>query len=82
MGMALGVLSLSNMGETYPNNQAVPGQISSSSKSLEYLANDLPSFLTTWNTYGGSNYTQDWGYLPDVHARPALRGFPDERQWL
>lgn len=64
MGMALGVLSLSScIEETYPNNQAVPGQISSSSKSLEYLANSLPSFLTTWNTYGGSDYTQDWVIL-------------------
>lgn len=64
MGMALGVLSLSScIEETYPKNLAVPGQISSSSKSLEYLANSLPSFLTTWNTYGGSDYTQDWVIL-------------------
>ena len=34
MGMALGVLSLSScIEETYPKNEAVPGQISSSSKS-------------------------------------------------
>ena len=73
MGMALGVLSLSScIEETYPNNQAVPGQISSSSKSLEYLANSLPSFLTTWNTYGGSNYTQDWGYPCQMYMRDLL----------
>ena len=34
MGMALSVLSLSScIEETYPNDKAVPGQISSSSKS-------------------------------------------------
>lgn len=38
MGMALGVLSLSScIEETYPNNQAVPGQISSSSKRWNIL---------------------------------------------
>ena len=73
MGMALGVLSLSScIEETYPNDKAVPGQISSSSKSLEYLANSLPSFLTTWNTYGGSTYTQDWGYPCQMYMRDLL----------
>ena len=73
MGMALGVLSLSScIEETYPKNEAVPGQISSSSKSLEYLANSLPSFLTTWNTYGGSYYTQDWGYPCQMYMRDLL----------
>ena len=73
MGMALGVLSLSScIEETYPNDKAVPGQISSSSKSLEYLANSLPSFLTTWNTYGGGTYTQDWGYPCQMYMRDLL----------
>lgn len=33
--------------ETMPKDQAVPSQIASDSKSLEYLANSLPSFLVT-----------------------------------
>lgn len=58
--------------ETTPKNEATPSQISSSSKSLEYLANSLPEFLTTWNTYGADYYTQDWGYPCQMYMRDLL----------
>lgn len=58
--------------ETTPKNLAVPSQISSSSKSLEYLANSLPEFLTTWDTYGADTYTQDWGYPCQMYMRDLL----------
>lgn len=38
--------------ETTPNDEATNESISTSSESLEYLTNALPSFLTTWCTYG------------------------------
>lgn len=63
VGMSLSLCAVTScIEETTPKNLATPGQISSSSKSLEYLANSLPSFLVTWDTYGGDTYTQDWGY--------------------
>ncbi len=58
--------------ETTPKDMAVPGQIASESKSLEYLANSLPSFLTTWDTYGETYYTQDWGYPCQMYMRDLL----------
>lgn len=48
IGVAFGVLNLSScIEETFPKNMAVPDNISSSSKSLDYLLNSLPAFLTT-----------------------------------
>lgn len=58
--------------ETTPKDQATPSQIASSSKSLEYLANSLPAFLTTWDTYGSTYYTQDWGYPCQMYMRDVL----------
>lgn len=58
--------------ETTPKNEAVPSQIASSSKSLQYLANSLPEFLTTWDTYGSTYYTQDWGYPCQMYMRDVL----------
>lgn len=58
--------------ETTPKDMAVPGQIASNSKSLQYLANSLPSFLVTWNTYGSTYYTQDWGYPCQMYMRDLL----------
>lgn len=58
--------------ETTPKDEAVPGQISSDSKSLQYLANSLPSFLVTWDTYGSTYYTQDWGYPCQMYMRDVL----------
>ncbi len=58
--------------ETTPKDEAVPSQISSDSKSLQYLANSLPSFLVTWNTYGSTYYTQDWGYPCQMYMRDLL----------
>ncbi len=59
--------------ETTPKDEAVPSQISSDSKSLAYLANSLPSFLVTWNTWGSSDYyTQDWGYPCQMFMRDLL----------
>lgn len=73
MGISLTLCSMTScIEETFPKDQATPGQISSSSKSLEYLANSLPSFLTTWDTYGGDTYTQDWGYPCQMYMRDLL----------
>lgn len=73
VGVSLALTSLTScIEETFPKDQATPGQISSSSKSLEYLANSLPSFLTTWDTYGGDTYTQDWGYPCQMYMRDLL----------
>lgn len=73
VGVSLALTSLTScIEETFPKDEATPGQISSSSKSLEYLANSLPSFLTTWNTYGGDTYTQDWGYPCQMYMRDLL----------
>ena len=58
--------------ETTPKDEAVPSQISSDSKSLQYLANSLPSFLVTWDTYGSTYYTQDWGYPCQMYMRDLL----------
>lgn len=58
--------------ETTPKDVATPGQINSSSKSLQYLTNSLPAFLTTYNTYGSSNYTQDWGYPCQMYMRDLM----------
>lgn len=58
--------------ETTPKDMAVPGQIASNSKSLQYLANSLPSFLVTWNTFGSTYYTQDWGYPCQMYMRDLL----------
>ncbi len=58
--------------ETTPKDEAVPEQIQSDSKSLQYLANSLPSFLVTWNTYGSTYYTQDWGYPCQMYMRDLL----------
>ncbi len=58
--------------ETTPKDEAVPGQIQSDSKSLQYLANSLPSFLVTWDTYGSTYYTQDWGYPCQMYMRDLL----------
>lgn len=58
--------------ETTPKDQATPGQIASNSKSLQYLANSLPSFLTTWDTFGETYYTQDWGYPCQMYMRDLL----------
>ncbi len=55
--------------ETMPKDSAVPEQIAQESKSLQYLANSLPSFLITWNTYGSTYYTQDWGYPCQMYMR-------------
>ncbi len=58
--------------ETMPKDNAVPGQIAQESKSLQYLANSLPSFLVTWDTYGSTYYTQDWGYPCQMYMRDLL----------
>ena len=73
VGMSLSLCAVTScIEETTPKNLATPGQISSSSKSLEYLANSLPSFLVTWDTYGGGTYTQDWGYPCQMFMRDVL----------
>ena len=73
VGMSLSLCAVTScIEETTPKNLATPGQISSSSKSLEYLANSLPSFLVTWDTYGGDTYTQDWGYPCQMFMRDVL----------
>lgn len=75
IGVALGVFNLSScIEETFPKNMAVPENISSSSKSLDYLLNSLPAFLTTWDTYygSGSGYEQDWGYPCQMYMRDLL----------
>ncbi len=72
-GVTLTVCGLTGcIEETTPKNEATPSQISSSSKSLEYLANSLPAFLTTWNTYGSTYYTEDWGYPCQMYMRDLL----------
>ncbi len=72
--MALGVsLSLGSLTgcieEVTPKDAATPDVINSSSSSLQYLTNSLPSFLTTWDTYGTSGNTQDWGYPCQIYMR-------------
>ncbi len=57
--------------ETYPSDQATPDQIKGSS-SLESLTNSLPAFLVTWDTYGSSNNTQDWGYPCQMYMRETM----------
>jgi starch-binding outer membrane protein, SusD/RagB family len=57
--------------ETYPSAQATPDQIKGSS-SLESLTNSLPAFLVTWDTYGTSNNTQDWGYPCQMYMRETM----------
>ena len=58
--------------ETVPTDEATPATIKTDSKSLSYLANSLPSFLTTWNTYNSGDYTQDWGYPCQMYMRDLL----------
>ena len=58
--------------ETFPSSSATPEQIKSSSASLEYLANSLPSFMLTWDTYGTENNTQDWGYPCQMYMREVM----------
>lgn len=73
VGLSLTLCSVTScIEETTPKNLATPGQISSSSKSLGYLANSLPSFLVTWDTYGSDYYTQDWGYPCQMYMRDLL----------
>lgn len=69
--------------ETTPNDEATNETISTSSESLEYLTNALPSFLTTWCTYGETYYTQDWGYPCQMYMRELLLGdFPmNDNNW-
>ncbi len=69
-GAALSLCSLTAcVEEVTPKDVATPEVINTSSKSLEYLANSLPAFLTTWDTYGTSNNTQDWGYPCQIYMR-------------
>ena len=58
--------------EVTPKDVATPETINSSSSSLEYLTNSLPSFLTTWDTYGTSGNTQDWGYPCQIYMRETM----------
>lgn len=69
--------------ETTPNDEATNESISASSESLEYLTNALPSFLTTWCTYGETYYTQDWGYPCQMYMRDLLlNDFPmNDNNW-
>ena len=72
--MALGIsLSLGSLTscieEVTPKNLATPDVINSSSSSLQYLANSLPVFLTTWDTYGTSGNLYDWGYPCQIYMR-------------
>lgn len=69
--------------ETTPNDEATNESISASSESLEYLTNALPSFLTTWCTYGETYYTQDWGYPCQMYMRELLlNDFPmNDNNW-
>ncbi len=55
--------------ETFPSSSVVPDQLNKSSASLEYLANSLPSFMLTWDTYGTSSNTMDWGYACQMYMR-------------
>lgn len=57
--------------ETFPSDMATPEQIQGS-KSLEYLTNSLPAYLVTWDTYGSSNNTQDWGYPCQMYMREIM----------
>ncbi len=67
-GVAL--LSISGcIKETFPSSSVVPGQLNKSSASLEYLTNSLPSFMLTWDTYGSSGDTRDWGYACQMYMR-------------
>ena len=69
-GAALAMCSMSScIEEVTPTNLATPDVINSSSTSLTYLCNSLPSFLTTWDTYGTSGNTQDWGYPCQIYMR-------------
>ena len=69
--------------ETTPNDEATNESISASSESLEYLTNSLPTFLTTWCTYGETYYTQDWGYPCQMYMRDLLlNDFPmNDNNW-
>lgn len=58
--------------ETFPSSSATPDQIKGSSTSLQYMTNSLPAFLITWDTYGTSNNTQDWGYPCQMYMRETL----------
>ncbi len=57
--------------ETFPADQATPDQMQSAS-SLNYLTNGLPAYLVTWDTYGTSNNTQDWGYPCQMYMREVM----------
>ena len=57
--------------ETFPSDMATPEQIQGS-KSLEYMTNSLPAYLVTWDTYGTSNNTQDWGYPCQMYMREIM----------
>lgn len=57
--------------ETFPSSMATPEQIQGSA-SLEYLTNSLPAYLVTWDTYGTSNNTQDWGYPCQMYMREVM----------
>lgn len=69
-GAAVSLCSLTAcVEEVTPKDVATPEVINSSSQSLQYLTNSLPAFLTTWDTYGTSNNTQDWGYPCQIYMR-------------
>lgn len=68
--IAATVMAAGCIDETNPTGQATPEQLTSSS-SLEYLTNSLPSFLITWDTYGGLGNTNDWGYPCFMFMREA-----------
>jgi starch-binding outer membrane protein, SusD/RagB family len=55
--------------ETFPSSSVVPEQLNKSSASLEYMANSLPAFMLTWDTYGSSSNTMDWGYACQMYMR-------------
>ena len=57
--------------ETFPADQATPDQIQGAT-SLDYLTNSLPAYLVTWDTYGSSNNTQDWGYPCQMYMREVM----------
>jgi len=67
---AAATMAMGCIDETFPTDKATPEQLTSSS-SLEYLTNSLPSFLITWDTYGGTGTTTDWGYPCFMFMREA-----------